>query len=406
MQKRVLAALLTLAMLLGMLAIPAAAAETATVSAAKTVLLEAEKSDLSGGKILQNGSSYSGSGYVGDFYKDNSASFPLNVETAGEYRVLVRAGTAQEGCAATISVDGGEAKTISIDNTGDWQNYQLFETTVSLETGNHTLKVANAADNAWNIDCVVLLGKDAGLSSGKTIRYEAEDAVSFNGKVMENGAASGGKYIGDFYTGNQLDFGLFADDAGRYRLTLAVATEKDGGACEIYVDGVKYTREFTTTKGWQSYVLLGLALELSEGYHSVSVVNTKNTWNVDYLEASWIEAQTGYAVGQKTPVTITATEWENASGIFNETANVGGTDSTDWFDYTLNVADQGVYTLTMEVACGNEVGAPYGVRVASSTGGSTVASVPITGGWQEYKTVTAELRLTAGVQKLTFTADY
>ena len=62
MQKRVLAALLTLAMLLGMLAIPAAAAETATVSAAKTVLLEAEKSDLSGGKILQNGSSYSGSG--------------------------------------------------------------------------------------------------------------------------------------------------------------------------------------------------------------------------------------------------------------------------------------------------------------------------------------------------------
>ena len=406
MQKRVLAALLTLAMLLGMLAIPAAAAETATVSAAKTVLLEAEKSDLSGGKILQNGSSYSGSGYVGDFYKDNSASFPLNVEAAGEFRVLVRAGTAQAGCAATISVDGGEAKTISIDNTGDWQNYQLFETTVSLETGNHTLKVANAADNAWNIDCVVLLGKDAGLSSGKTIRYEAEDAVSFNGKVMENGAASGGKYIGDFYTGNQLDFGLFAVDAGRFRLTLAVATEKDGGACEIYVDGVKYTREFTTTKGWQSYVLLGLALELSEGYHSVSVVNTKNTCNVHYLEASWIESQTGYAVGQKTPVTITATEWENASGIFNETNNVGGTDSTDWFDYTLNVADQGIYTLTMEVACGNVVGAVNGIRVISEDAGSALASVPITGDWQAYETITADVRLLAGQRTLTFQVDY
>lgn len=405
MQKRVLAALLTLAMLLGMLAIPAAAAETATVSAAKTVLLEAEKSDLSGGKILQNGSSYSGSGYVGDFYKDNSASFPLNVETAGEYRVLVRAGTAQEGCAATISVDGGEAKTISIDNTGDWQNYQLFETTVSLETGNHTLKVANAADNAWNIDCVVLLGKDAGLSSGKTIRYEAENATT-DGELLYNGG-SGGGYIGDFYAGKYVEFDLYVGQSGYYGMALGVADDQDGGEAAFFIDGVSYaTRAFPTTKGWQSYVSLGVAAELSAGRHTVRVVNNKNTWNVDYLDVSWITPQDGHAVGKDTPVTIAATNWENASGIFNETNNVGGTDFTEWFDYTLNVAEPGIYEISMEVACGNKVGAPDGVRVASSTGGSTVASVPITEGWQEYKTVTAELRLTAGVQKLTFTADY
>ena len=405
MQKRVLAALLTLAMLLGMLAIPAAAAETATVSAAKTVLLEAEKSDLSGGKILQNGSSYSGSGYVGDFYKDNSASFPLNVETAGEYRVLVRAGTAQEGCAATISVDGGEAKTIFIDNTGDWQNYQLFETTVSLETGNHTLKVANAADNAWNIDCVVLLGKDAGLSSGKTIRYEAEDAKT-DGKLLYDGG-SGGGYIGDFNADKYVEFDLYVGESGYYRMTLGVADDQDGGEAAFFIDGVSYaTRAFPTTKGWQSYVSLGVAAELSAGRHTVRVVNNKNTWNVDYLDVSWITPQDGHAVGTDAPVTIAATNWENASGIFNETNNVGGTDFTEWFDYTLAVAEPGIYEISMEVACGNEVGAPNGVRVASSTGGSTVASVPITGGWQKYETITAELRLTAGVQKLTFTADY
>ena len=98
--------------------------------------------------------------------------------------------------------------------------------------------------------------------------------------------------------------------------------------------------------------------------------------------------------------------WENASGIFNETANVGGTDFTEWFDYTLDVAESGIYAISMEVACGNEVGAPNGVRVASSTGGSTVARCLSPKAGRNMRTITAELRLTAGVQKLTFTADY
>ena len=239
-----------------------------------------------------------------------------------------------------------------------------------------------------------------------TVRCEAEDAPTNTGKIMEDKAASGGKYVGDFSVGKSLEFNLKVDQAGRYRLALAVATEQNGGACTITVDGVKYTREFTTTKGWLSYVLLGLALNLSEGTHRVSVVNTKNTWNVDYLEASRIEAQDGYAVGQNTPVTITATNWENASGIFNETNNVGGTDSADWFDYTLNVKEPGIYTLSMEVACGNDVGANNGIRVISEDAGYALASVPSTGGWQTYQTVTADVPLLKGKQTLTFQADY
>ena len=238
-----------------------------------------------------------------------------------------------------------------------------------------------------------------------TVRYEAESAPT-TGKIMEDEAASDGKYVGDFFVGKSLEFDLKVDQAGRYRLALAVATEQNGGACTITVDGVAYTREFTTTKGWQSYVLLGLALNLSVGPHRVSVVNTRNTWNVDYLEASWIEPQDGYAVAQDKSVTITATNWENASGIFNEPNNVGGTDSTDWFDYTLNVKNPGIYTLSMEVACGNKVGANNGIRVISEGAGYALASVPSTGGWQDYQTVTADVRLPEGQQTLTFRADY
>ena len=47
---------------------PANATPNHSLSLGQTVNLEAEQAQLSGGKILTNGTSYSGTGYVGDFY--------------------------------------------------------------------------------------------------------------------------------------------------------------------------------------------------------------------------------------------------------------------------------------------------------------------------------------------------
>ena len=414
MQKRMLAMLLALAMLLGLAAVPATAAGL-EVSTGRVALVEAEAYASHDGQINvikdNTAANCSGKAYVGDFFQNYSLTYHVTAQEAGTYYVLLCGATQNDGCSGALSVDEGEAQAFAVANTGGWSNYQFIAIPVALSEGDHTLKVVNTssvsgADGAWNLDYIAVAGSDAALTADNSLRYEAENAKT-DGKVLKDGAASGGKYIGDFYAGKYVEFDLYVGQSGYYRMALGVADNQDGGEAAFFIDGVSYaTRAFPTTKGWQSYVSLGVAAKLSAGRHTVRVVNNKNTWNVDYLDVSWITPQDGHAVRKDTPVTIAATNWENASGIFNETANVGGTDFTEWFDYTLDVAESGIYEISMEVACGNEVGAPDGVRVASSTGGSTVASVPITEGWQEYKTVTAELRLTAGVQKLTFTADY
>ena len=413
MQKRMLAMLLALAMLLGLAAVPATAAGL-EVSTGRVALVEAEDyaAHTGGINVIKNdtAANCSGKAYVGDFFQNYSLTYNVTAQEAGTYYVLLCGATQNDGCSGALYVDEGEAQAFAVANTGGWSNYQFIAIPVALSKGDHTLKVVNTssasgADGAWNLDYIAVAGSNAALTADNPLRYEAENAKT-DGKLLDNGG-SGGGYIGDFHAGKYVEFDLYVGESGYYRMTLAVATEQDGGEAAFFIDGVSYaTRAFPTTKGWQSYVSLGVAAELSAGRHTVRVVNNKNTWNVDYLDVSWITPQDGHAVEKNIPVTIAATNWENASGIFNETNNVGGTDFTEWFDYTLAVAEPGIYEISMEVACGNEVGAPNGVRVASSTGGSTVASVPVTGGWQEYETVTAELRLTAGVQKLTFTADY
>ena len=413
MQKRMLAILLALAMLLGLAAVPATAAGL-EVSTGQVALVEAENyaATTGGINVIKNetAANCSGKAYVGDFFKNYSLTYDVTAQEAGTYYVLLCGATQNGGCSGALYVNDGEAQAFAVANTGGWSNYQFIAVPVVLSEGENTLKVVNTssvsgADGAWNLDYIAVAGSGAALTADNPLRYEAENAKT-DGKLLDNGG-SGGGYIGDFNAGKYVEFDLYVGESGYYRMALGVADKEDGGEAAFFIDGVSYaTRAFPTTKDWQSYVSLGVAAELSAGRHTVRVVNNKNTWNVDYLDVSWITPQDGHAVGENTPVTIAATNWENASGIFNETNNVGGTDFNEWFDYTLDVAEPGIYEISMEVACGNKVGAPDGVRVASSTGGSTVASVQTTGGWQEYETVTAELRLTAGVQKLTFTADY
>ena len=385
---------------------PANATPNHSLSLGQTVNLEAEQAQLAGGKILTNGTSYSGTGYVGDFYEGSQASFPIHVSESGDYQVLVRTGTIQDGGAAQILLNDTPMAELTIPNSGDWQTYTYTRALVTLEEGDHTLTVSNTGAT-WNLDCLVLTGAESYISKEHAHRYEAEAYVDQQGaKILESPSASAGRYIGDFDAGDRVEFGVYATQSGLYRFCAGVSTIQDGGSYRLEVDGTSYDMTFPTTEDWQNYILAGTAVELEPGYHHVVIHNQKNTWNLDYLEVSPLEHTGSYTVSADTPVTIPATQWEQGAGIVNEPNNVGNVDDGDWFDYPLSVQDAGVYEITLRVACGNDVGAERGVRIVTQQTGASVVSVPVTGGWQTYQEVSTKVRLVAGQQRLTFMADY
>jgi hypothetical protein len=85
--------------------------------------------------------------------------------------------------------------------------------------------------------------------------------------------------------------------------------------------------------------------------------------------------------------------------------DVGWTASSQWFDYTVNVATAGTYSVGVRLA------SPYGftdaLHIANSSGTNLSGSVAVanTGGYQNWTTVTTSVTLPAGVQTLRVDQD-
>jgi hypothetical protein len=85
--------------------------------------------------------------------------------------------------------------------------------------------------------------------------------------------------------------------------------------------------------------------------------------------------------------------------------DIGWTTSGQWFNYTVNVATAGTYSVALRLS--SPYGITDGLHIANSAGTSLTGSiaVPNTGGYQDWTTVTASVTLPAGQQTLTVDQD-
>jgi len=83
--------------------------------------------------------------------------------------------------------------------------------------------------------------------------------------------------------------------------------------------------------------------------------------------------------------------------------DVGWTSTGQWFKYTVNVATAGTYQVSLRIASPAATGTSGGaVHIQNASGVNLTGSisVPGTGGWQTWSSVTANVTLPAGVQTL------
>ncbi|HYG40436.1 MAG TPA: carbohydrate-binding protein [Cytophagales bacterium] len=110
------------------------------------------------------------------------------------------------------------------------------------------------------------------------------------------------------------------------------------------------------------------------------------------------------------PSTIQAESYCNMSGVQTENTsdtgggqNVGWIETNDWMTYSVNVPSAGSYTVQYRVASDNANGS---IRLERG-GGSMVfgtISVPNTGGWQNWQTISHTVQLPAGTQDIAIVA--
>ena len=76
--------------------------------------------------------------------------YAVNVVQTGRYNLIYRGAGIGSGSVECL-VDGSSKGSISIGNTGGWQIWSNFSTTLDLASGNHTLRI-KALAGGWNLN--------------------------------------------------------------------------------------------------------------------------------------------------------------------------------------------------------------------------------------------------------------
>ncbi len=135
-----------------------------------------------------------------------------------------------------------------------------------------------------------------------------------------------------------------------------------------------------------------------------SVVLRPNYWVIGSTPTPGPTATPTPVAGYAIPGKIEAENYSAMNGIQTEATgdtggglNIGWTDTGDWMDYNVNVATTGTYEIQYRVASPNN-----NSQIQLRRGTTTLATttVPNTGGWQNWQTISANTSLSAGAQTL------
>jgi hypothetical protein len=309
---------------------------------------------------------YGGSGHlVADNYiSDTSRYIGLGV---GRFGVN---GSDMTGATVTGNVivrSGGNAyfqgqPALQVGNGGDGQN-------VGTVTG------ATVTDNtiiASVYDSIAFSTSTSTNLAGNTITGPWRNGIVISPPFYP--APTGNAAItGNSVTGLGAGFSAFSNDSSGFTATLsgnswqAGSSEGPYGGTAAAVPGVVQAENYDT--GGQ-----GVA------FNATSTNGTANTYRSDGID---LEATSDSGGGD----------------------DLGWTSSGQWFRYTVNAASAGTYTVSFRVAAPAAVTDALHLSSASGANLSGNVSIPVTGGWQDWSTVTATVQLAAGQQTLAVDQD-
>jgi subtilisin family serine protease len=257
---------------------------------------------------------------------------------------------------------------------------------------------------------------------------------------LEPSADTGGGYnVGWMAAGEWLQYTVQVGAAGEHLLELRVAAEGPGGTLHVDVDGIvkSGTVVIPDTGGWQQWQTISTNLWLDAGVHRLRVVvDEAGPWgivgNLNYLRISEVTAEpvTNFSGPGEPELTIEAEDFDasgagatygdtslgNDGGEYRQTDvdiersfdagggyNVGWIAAGEWLQYTIDVASEGLHAVEVRLASPGG-GGRFHLEIdgADRTGPLTV---PTTGGWQLWQSLTVDVWLPAGKQRVRIVFD-
>ena len=365
--------------------------------------IEAENYNDMSGVVKENTSDAGGGQNVGYIDFGDWMDYIVNVPTAGAYAISLRLASPSGGQIQIKNSAGASLALVNIPNTGGYQAWQTAIVNVTLQAGTQTIRLYSSS-NGWNFNWLEVTGSNAGgggSASPLGSRIEAENYNLMSGVVKENTSdLGGGQNVGYIDYGDWMDYSVNVSSAGSYALNLRLSSP-GGGQLQIKNESgtVLATVTIPNTAGYQNWQTVSANVVLTAGVQTIRVYSTSNGWNFN-----WMELGGGLESPGINPTTrIEAENYNDMSGVVKENTsdagggqNVGYIDYGDWMDYSVNSAG-GTYAINLRVA--TPAGGQLQIKNSAGTVLATV-SIPNTGGYQSWQTVSANISLAAGTQTI------
>ncbi|SEM46907.1 PQQ-dependent sugar dehydrogenase [Nonomuraea pusilla] len=251
-------------LVLGAVAVPAAAAPTR---------YEAENATISQGVVASDHAGYSGAGFVnGDNVAGSFTEWTVNAPAAGTATLSFRyANGATADRPSDIAVNGATvAAARSFPSTGAWTTWTTVTLTAPLVAGANKVR-ATATEAGGNPNWDYL---DAEVRSSSFTDYQAESATISQGVVASNHAGFTGSGFVDYdnVAGSSVEFAVSAAAAGTQSLTFRFANGTTADRpMTITVNGstVAAGRSFPGTGAWTTWQEITVNAQLRAGGNTV-----------------------------------------------------------------------------------------------------------------------------------------
>lgn len=257
-----------------------------------------------------------------------------------------------------------------------------------------------------------LVAADAGPAHAATTRYEAEQASRTGGAAVatDHTGYSGTGFVGGYVDANKgtatTSFAVSTSVAGTHTLALRYANGTGSAkTLTLLVDGAAQQITLGATANWDTWASHSVGVSLSAGAHTIAYrfgsADTGNV-NLDALDVTTPSSGAGYGVGpvfEAEAATLTggAVVESNHAG-YSGTGFVGGyvdankPNATTTFLVT--IASAGPKNLVVRYA--NGTGSAKTLTLLVDGAASGQLTLPATGGWATWATVTTSVTLAAG----------
>jgi hypothetical protein len=397
-----------------------------TTTSGSATRIEAENWSNMSGVQTENTSDAGGGKDVGWIDNGDWMDYNVSVSTAGTYPVSFRVSSIYSGSQFQVKNSSGTVlATVNVPLTGGYQTFQTVSANINLSAGSQTIRIQSSASLGFNFNWFEVPGGSGTTTSttpttpttttSTSIKTEAENWSSMSGVQTENTSdAGGGKDVGWIDNGDWMDYSISTPSAGAYTVNFRLSSIYSGTQFQVKNSSgtVLATVNVPATGGFQTWQTTSATISLAAGTQTIRLQSISALgWNINWLEVVGSVSTT--TTTSPTPTTTTsgsstrieAENWSNMSGVQTENTSdagggkdVGWIDNGDWMDYSVSVSSAGSYALSFRVSSIYS-GSQFQVKNSSGTVLATV-NVPLTGGYQTFQTVSANVNLNAGSQTI------